>query len=104
MGLQIYELFFIYQQKTCFSALWVVDNSCLSPSRHLIQVRPARHAYLLVTIGPLVTPDLIRLLVMPDSISPLVMSDRAPPPADTETESATTVSETDRQSLGHFSA
>ena len=73
MGLQIYELFFIYQQKTCFSALWAVDNSRLPPSRHPIQVRPARHAYLLVTIGPLVTPDLIRLLVMPDSISPLVM-------------------------------
>ena len=75
MGLQIYELFFIYQQKTCFSALWGVDNSRLPPSRPPIQVRPARHAYLLVTIGPLVMPDLIRLLVMPDSISPLVMPD-----------------------------
>ena len=54
---------------------WTVDNSRLPPSRHPIQVRPARHAYLLVTIGPLVTPDLIRLLVMPDSIIPLVMPD-----------------------------
>ena len=43
---------------------WDVDNF----------TRPARHAYLLVTIGPLVTPDLIRLLVMPDSIGHL------PPP------------------------
>lgn len=44
---------------------------------------------------------MIRLLVMPYSISTLVMPDyRASPPADPETESATTVSETDRQSLG----
>ena len=47
---------------------WDVDNSRLPPSRHPILVRPARHAYLLVTIGPLVMPDSISPLVMPDSI------------------------------------
>ena len=31
MGLQIYELFFIYQQKYCFSTLWPVDNFILPP-------------------------------------------------------------------------
>ena len=54
---------------------WAVDNSRLPPSRPPIQVRPARHAYLLVTIGPLAMPDLIGFLVMPDSTSPLVMPD-----------------------------
>ena len=50
---------------------WDVDNSRLPPSRHPIQVRPARHAYLLVTIGPLIMPDSISPLVMPDLIGHL---------------------------------